>query len=126
MDFLLETTAPFYSKVEPGVAVAVTLAASFAGIMLIRLVFEHDFYLLRWWSFRLGDSIGFPLYAYFAAQALQDYKSDGSWYDTRWFVICLSALGMVIGLCLFLDLHRIHSNENIREFLLVCFVLQLP
>jgi len=69
----------------------------FGAVMTIRVIFEQKFYLTKFWSFRLGDSIGFPLFGYFAAGLLQGYKPTECWYDRRITQIIFGLLWGCIG-----------------------------
>jgi hypothetical protein len=65
--------------------------------MLVRQFLEGKAYLLRWWSFRLGDSVAIGLiYAFFAGRALADYEASG-WYTQRWVYLVLVLVGLVVG-----------------------------
>lgn len=98
MNWLTEPVNPLYGVMSPGFALLLTLLLGFGGVMLIRIFVERDFYLLRWWTFRVGDSIGFSIYAYFTAKALQDYVPSGAWYTQRWFIESFTFILALIGL----------------------------
>ncbi len=57
---------------NPWRAAVFMFSIDFGMIMLIRRVFEGQWYLRRWWSFRLGDSIFLPIYAYFTSRLFND------------------------------------------------------
>lgn len=100
---MTDSLKPLYGEVSPWLAVVISLLLGFVGVMLIRIVVEQDFYLLRWKAFVIGDSIAFSLYAFFASRGLQDYYPKGRWYDQRWLVLALMVLGVLIGIYLLRD-----------------------
>lgn len=88
---------PPYAILGPISGVLVTLLFGFGGVMLVRQFVEGHAYLLRWWSFRFGDSIAIGLiYAFFAGRALRDYEASG-WYTQRWVYLVLIGVGLVAG-----------------------------
>jgi hypothetical protein len=56
----------------------------FGVIMAIRRIFEGGFYWSRWWSFRVGDTIGLPVYAAFATVVMRDMDPSVGFYTWRW------------------------------------------
>jgi len=82
---------------NPWVAILVTQALGFLGVIFVRQFLEGRVYLLRWWSFRLGDSVALGLiYAVFASLALRDYEASGV-YTQRWVYIALILVGLAVG-----------------------------
>ena len=50
----------------PPILVALfVLGIDFGAVMAIRIFVEKKFYLTRWWSFKIGDTIGLPVCAGF-------------------------------------------------------------
>ena len=72
----------------------------FGAIMAIRAVFEGKIYLMRWWSFKVGDTIGLPVYAGFAAVVVSDGSFSGFYTETWWHVLVLA-----VGYAFFVGLH---------------------
>ncbi len=103
MVVMTDSLKPLYGEVNPFLAVMISLLFGFAGVMLMRIVVEQDFYLLRWKAFVIGDSIAFSLFAFFASRGLQRYTPQGRWYDQRWFILVLMLLGVLIGIYLLRD-----------------------
>ncbi len=88
---------PPYAVLGPIPGMIVTLLFGFVGVLLVRQFLEGEVYFLRWWSFRLGDSIAIGLfYAFFAGRALRDYEASG-WYTQRWVYLALVVMGLVVG-----------------------------
>ncbi len=63
--------------------------------MVIRRVFEGKFYWERWWSFRVGDTIGLPVFAGFAAVVVSDGEFTG-FYTELWWHLLVICVGYVI------------------------------
>ena len=83
---------------RPPVLVAIFIfGIDFGGVMLFRIVLERKFYLERWWSFRIGDSIGLPVYAGFAAVVVSEGHFAGFYTQLWWHVLAFVA-GYVIAL----------------------------
>lgn len=74
------------------------LGIDWGVIMAIRRVTEGKWYWGRWWSFRVGDTIGLPLYAAAAAWVVEDYHSEAFHQQIWWHALWLS---IGIGLSLF-------------------------
>ena len=72
----------------------------FGAIMAIRAVFEGKIYLMRWWSFKVGDTIGLPVYAGFAAVVVSDGEFSGFYTETWWHFLVLA-----VGYAFFVGLH---------------------
>lgn len=103
MDWLTTSVRPPYALMSPWMAIIVTQALGFLGVLCVRQFLEREVYLLRWWSFRLGDSVAIGLiYAFFASRALHGYEASG-WYTTRLAYILLIGLGLGIGIFLLKD-----------------------
>lgn len=104
MDWLTDTTKPVIAEFSPIVAALLVFLLGFGGVMMTRRIYEGEFYLTRWWSFRIGDSIALPLFAFFTALAFQ--KST-EWWNPRWFnytlFLALVILGVVFARQLLLD-----------------------
>ena len=45
--------------------------------MAIRKFIERKAYLSRWWSFKIGDTVGLPVFAGFAAAVISDEEYSG-------------------------------------------------
>lgn len=109
MDWLTTSVRPPYALLGPWWGVLVTLLLGFGGVMLVRLRYEHKFYLLRWRAFWLGDSIAIGLvYAFFAGRALRDYEAS-DWYTQRWVYLVLCLLGLTLGIYLLKEAERTRS-----------------
>lgn len=106
MDWLTTSVRPPYALLGPWWGVLVTLLLGFGGVMLVRLRYEHKFYLLRWRAFWLGDSIAIGLvYAFFAGRALRDYEAS-DWYTQRWVYFTLGLLGLALGIFILQEAQR--------------------
>ncbi len=82
----------------PPVLVALfVFGIDFGAIMAIRIFVERRFYLTRWWSFRIGDTIGLPVYAGFAAIVVSNGHFSG-FYAQLWWHILVMAVGYVLAL----------------------------
>ncbi|MEX0622023.1 MAG: hypothetical protein WD187_03485 [Candidatus Woykebacteria bacterium] len=72
----------------------------FGVIMTIRIYVERKLYFLRWWSFKVGDTIGLPVYAGFAAAVVSDGEFSGFYTEIWWHIAVL-----VVGYAFFMGLH---------------------
>lgn len=70
----------------PALVAIFILGIGFGGVMLTRKVFEGKFYWERWWSFRIGDTIGLPVFAGFAAIVVSDGHFSGFYTQTWWHI----------------------------------------
>ena len=69
----------------------------FGAIVVIRILIERRAYLSRWWSFKIGDLIGLPVFAGFAAAVISDEDFSG-FYTERWWHVAVFAVGYLIAL----------------------------
>ncbi len=60
------------------------LGLDFGGTMFTRIVFERNCYFTRWWTFKIGDTIGLPVYAGFAAVVIADHEFTGIYTEWWW------------------------------------------
>lgn len=103
MDWLTTSVRPPYALMSPWMAIILTQAVGFLGVLCVRQFLEGQVYLLRWWSFRFGDSVAIGvIYAFFASLALRDYEASG-WYTTRLAYILLVVIGLGVGIFLLKD-----------------------
>ncbi|MDP2671510.1 MAG: hypothetical protein Q8P13_03590 [bacterium] len=70
----------------------------FGVIMVLRRAFEGRWYLRRWWSFRLGDTVGLPVYAGFAAVIVQNHNTADRFYNEVWWHLSILGLGVVLAI----------------------------
>lgn len=82
---------------HPALVAAFVFVIDFGAIMAIRVVIERKFYLTRWWSFRVGDTIGLPVYAGFGAIVVSDGEFTGFYTAAWWHILVLTA-GYVIAI----------------------------
>jgi hypothetical protein len=80
------TPVSFFWKLHPALVGFLVFAIDFGVIMLIRRVREGRFYWERWWSFRIGDTIGLPVFAGFAAVVVSDSHFSGFYIQTWWHI----------------------------------------
>ncbi len=79
----------------PPVLVALfVLGIDFGAIMVIRVCVERKRYLTRWWSFKIGDTIGLPVCAGFAAVVVSDGHYTG-FYTQMWWHLLVLVIGYV-------------------------------
>src|SRR5437867_4248509 len=76
----------------------------YLAMILIRVVFERKFYLRRWWTFKLGDSIFLPFYGYFAAGILHGTNVQMSF----WWTVAIVFLGVIT----MLETEFLHVEEH--------------
>lgn len=76
----------------------------YLAMILIRVIFERKFYLRRWWTFKLGDSIFLPLYGYFAANILHGAVVQMSF----WWTVAIVFLGVIT----MLETEFLHVEEH--------------
>ena len=79
----------------PALVAIFVFSIGFVAVMLIRKVFEGKFYWERWWSFRIGDTIGLPVFAGFAAVVVSDGEFTG-FYTELWWHLLVFCVGFVI------------------------------
>lgn len=65
------------------------LGIDFGAIMAIRIFVEKKFYLTRWWSFKIGDTIGLPVCAGFAAAVVSEGNFTGFYTQLWWHLLVL-------------------------------------
>ena len=68
------------------------LGLDFGVVMLFRRVFERKFYLTRWWSFKIGDTLGLPVYAGFATAVISGHEFSG-FYTQWWYHLGILVFG---------------------------------
>ena len=61
----------------------------FGAIMAIRKFIERKVYLSRWWSFKIGDTVGLPVFAGFAAAVISDEEYSGFYTQAWWHVLVM-------------------------------------
>ena len=99
MRFIAGSVKPLVGKMSPLASALLLGGSTFFATMAIRVFIEKEFYLLRWWTFRIADPIGFPIFGWFAAKALKDYVPDGHWSNKRFvrLFFCLLWWGLGVG-----------------------------
>lgn len=97
------TPVQFFWELHPALVGFIVFAIDFGAIMVIRVFVERKFYLMRWWSFKVGDTIALPVYAGSAAVVIADADFSG-WY-THWI---WHAAIFAVGYLIFVGLH-IHN-----------------
>ena len=65
--------------------------------MVIRRMLEGKFYWERWWSFRIGDMIGLPVFAGFAAIVVSDGHFSGIYTQIWWHIGALAGGYLLAG-----------------------------
>lgn len=65
------------------------LGIDFGAIMAIRIFVEKKVYLTRWWSFKIGDTIGLPVCAGFAAAVVSEGNFTGFYTQLWWHLLVL-------------------------------------
>ncbi len=80
---------------HPAVVALFVFAVDFGAIMAIRIFIERQFYWTRWWSFRVGDTIGLPLYAGFATVVVGNHEYH-AFFTQVWWHVLLIAIGYMI------------------------------
>ncbi|HEX7456254.1 MAG TPA: hypothetical protein VF303_02200 [Candidatus Nanoarchaeia archaeon] len=93
------TFVPFFWKLHPALVGFLVFAIDFGAIMLIRVFGERKFYFSRFWSFKIGDTIGLPVLAGFASIVVSDGNFTG-FYTELWWHILVICLGYVISFSL--------------------------
>jgi hypothetical protein len=78
---------------HPLVVALVLFAIDFGAILLIRGCFEHQVYLARWWTYRVGDSICLPTYGYMMATVIQHADAVPALYVQTWWHVSILLLG---------------------------------
>lgn len=63
------------------------LGLDFGVVMAIRIRVEGKRYFTRWWTFKVGDTIGLPVYAGFAAAVLADHEFSGIYTEWWWHLV---------------------------------------
>jgi len=82
----------------PPVLVAIFIfGIDFGAIMAIRVFAEGECYLGRFWSFKIGDTIGLPVLAGFAAVVVSEGHFSG-FYTQLWWHLLILCLGYLISL----------------------------
>lgn len=74
------------------------LGVDWGAIMAIRILIERKTYLSRWWTFRVGDVIGLPLYAVAAAVVVDDFNHPDAFYQQVWWHVLWLAVGFGLSL----------------------------
>ena len=69
----------------------------FGAIVVIRILIERRAYLSRWWSFKIGDTIGLPVFAGFAAVVISDEEFSG-FYTQTWWHAAVFVVGYLVSL----------------------------
>ena len=59
------------------------LGLDFGVVTFIRVVVERKLYFGRWWTFKIGDVLGLPVYAGFAASVINGHEFSG--FYTQWY-----------------------------------------
>lgn len=94
------TPVQFFWELHPALVGFIVFAIDFGAIMVIRGFVERRIYFLRWWSFKVGDTIALPVYAGFASLVISDGDLSGFYTHWVWHVSVL-----VIGYFIFVSLH---------------------
>ncbi len=76
------------------------LGIDWGAIMAIRIFIERKAYLTRWWTFRVGDVIGLPLYAAAAAVVVEDFNHSDAFYQQTWWHALWLTVGWTISLAI--------------------------
>jgi hypothetical protein len=76
----------------------------FIAMIFVRMVFEKKFYLRRWWTYKLGDSVFLPLYGFFAATILHATVIQTNFW---WSIILI-----VLGITIMLSTEILHVEEK--------------
>lgn len=104
-------------QMQPFKAATLVLSSDFIAILAIRILFEGRFYLTRWWSYKIGDSIALPLYTFFCLRALENDRLSGRFYDRKWFPWVLLGLGASFSIALEVQAVLNHFRRFQGEFL---------
>ncbi len=81
---------------NPFLVYAFGLAIDYGAVMLIRGFTEGKWYWTRFWSFKVGDVLGLPVYMAFASIVLKhSYHQDG-FYTQWWCQIALLVTGYAV------------------------------
>jgi len=91
-------------NLPPLTVALIFFCVDYLAMIFIRIVFERKFYLRRWWTFKLGDSIFLPLYGYFAAGILHGTNVQLSF----WWTIAILFLGVIT----MLETEFLHVEEH--------------
>lgn len=71
------------------------LGIDYCMVRLIRRVFEGSWYTTRWWSFKVGDIIGLPVYMAFTAVVIHNTHHPDAWYTQWWWHVSVLIFGYV-------------------------------
>ena len=74
------------------------LGIDFGAILAIRIVIERRFYLTKWWSYKIGDTIGLPVYGAFAAIVVSDVNHPDAFYTQTWWQWFVLGVGVALSL----------------------------
>ena len=114
------TPVSFFLELHPALVGSIVFTIDFGIIMLIRVFVEREFYLGRFWSFIIGDSIGLPVLAGFAAVVVSDDEFTGFYTEVWWHLLIIHVLIISVGYVAILGLQarnlktEFFTREDIR------------
>lgn len=77
----------------PGLVLIFAFSIDYLAVLLIRRYIEGKWYWTRFWSYKVGDIFGLPVYMAFASIVLKNsYHQDG-FYTQLWCQIAIMAAG---------------------------------
>lgn len=98
---------------HPAIVYLFLLGIDFGAILAIRGFIEQNWYLTRWWSYRIGDTLGLPLYGAFAAVVVSDVSHPDAFYTQTWWQ-CL-VLGVGVAISVLLQVHNCLTGFYSKE-----------
>lgn len=87
----------------------------FGNILLIRGLIERNWYLTRFWSYRIGDTLGLPVYGAFSTVVISDINHPNAFYNQIWWQWVVLGVGVVLSPLIQLRAYitRFYSKEVI-------------
>lgn len=94
---------------NPFAVAAALFLVDFGAILVVRRIWEGRFYLGRWWTYRIGDSVFLPAYGCFTAVVVQHATAPPPIYgEWRWHVGVL-----LVGYAIMLRGEYLHVRNGI-------------